>query len=129
MGNVRPRFKESGPPSPFDARRQRSHSLFAMWVTLPLATGLSVAEPMYDSEAKCGRRGRDGVTLAAEPVVVLDGQITEMSLADVGGLDVESIEIVCWQDAKRRYGLELPANVIDIRTKKHPSRSDDIRPA
>jgi len=53
-----------------------------------------------------------------EPLIIIDGVITDNTLADIGSLDVESIEIVKGEQAKALYGERAVGGVILI-TMKH----------
>jgi len=73
-------------------------------------------QPGQDSQIML--RGPTTITGSQDPLIIIDGVITDNSLADIGSLDVESIEIVKGAAAASLYGSRAQNGVIQIRTKR-----------
>lgn len=63
-------------------------------------------------------RGPTTITGSQSPLIIVDGVITDNTLADIGSLDVESIEIVKGAAAASLYGSRASNGVVQIRTKR-----------
>ncbi|MBT8397209.1 MAG: carboxypeptidase-like regulatory domain-containing protein, partial [Gemmatimonadetes bacterium] len=63
-------------------------------------------------------RGPTTITGSQTPLIIVDGVITDNTLADIGALDVESIEIVKGAAAASLYGSRAQNGVVQIRTKR-----------
>ncbi|MCK5653482.1 MAG: TonB-dependent receptor plug domain-containing protein, partial [Gemmatimonadetes bacterium] len=63
-------------------------------------------------------RGPTTITGTQDPLIIIDGVITDNTLADIGSLDVESIEIVKGAAASSLYGSRAQNGVVQIRTKR-----------
>jgi TonB-linked SusC/RagA family outer membrane protein len=63
-------------------------------------------------------RGPTTITGSQTPLIIVDGVITDNTLADIGSLDVESIEIVKGAAAASLYGSRASNGVVQIRTKR-----------
>ena len=70
-------------------------------------------------------RGPTTITGTQDPLIIIDGVITDNSLADISALDVESIEIVKGAAASSLYGSRAQNGVIQIRTKRGSGLSID----
>ncbi len=69
-------------------------------------------------EASVMLRGPTTITGAQGPLIIVDGVITDNTLADVNSLDVESIEIVKGAAAASLYGSRAQNGVVQIQTKR-----------
>jgi TonB-linked SusC/RagA family outer membrane protein len=69
---------------------------------------------MFRGPTAINSSGRD----ANGPLVIIDGVITDNTMADIDALDVESIEIVKGAAAASLYGSRASAGVIQIRTRR-----------
>ena len=63
-------------------------------------------------------RGPTTITGSQTPLIIVDGVITDNTLADIGSLDVESIEVVKGAAAASLYGSRAQNGVVQIRTKR-----------
>jgi TonB-linked SusC/RagA family outer membrane protein len=63
-------------------------------------------------------RGPTTITGTQDPLFIVDGIITDNTLADIGSLDVESIEIVKGAAAASLYGSRAQNGVVQISTKR-----------
>ena len=63
-------------------------------------------------------RGPTSITGSQSPLVIIDGVITDNTMADIDALDVESIEIVKGAAAASLYGSRASNGVIQIRTRR-----------
>ena len=63
-------------------------------------------------------RGPTTITGSQDPLVIIDGVITDNTLADIASLDVESIEIVKGAAGASLYGSRAQNGVIQIRTRR-----------
>jgi len=80
------------------------------------------------SDAQIMLRGPTTITGSQTPLIIVDGVITDNTLADIGSLDVESVEIVKGAAAASLYGSRAQNGVIQIRTKRGQSlRMDQSR--
>lgn len=69
-------------------------------------------------EAQMMFRGPTSITGSQSPLVIIDGVITDNTMADIDALDVESIEIVKGAAAASLYGSRASNGVIQIRTRR-----------
>ena len=63
-------------------------------------------------------RGPTTITGSQTPLIIIDGVITDNTMADIDALDVESIEIVKGAAAASLYGSRASNGVINIRTRR-----------
>lgn len=63
-------------------------------------------------------RGPTTITGTQSPLLIIDGVITEGTLADISSLDIESIEIVKGAAGASLYGSRAQNGVVQIRTKR-----------
>lgn len=63
-------------------------------------------------------RGPTTITGSQSPLIIVDGVITDNTLADVDALDVESIEVVKGAAAASLYGSRAANGVVQIQTKR-----------
>jgi len=63
-------------------------------------------------------RGPTTITGSQSPLVIIDGVITDNTMADIDALDVESVEIVKGAAAASLYGSRASNGVINIRTRR-----------
>ena len=69
-------------------------------------------------DAQIMLRGPTTITGTQTPLIIVDGIITDNTLADIGALDVENIEIVKGAAAASLYGSRAQNGVIQINTKR-----------
>ncbi len=69
-------------------------------------------------QAEVMLRGPTTITGSQSPLVIIDGVITDNTMADIDALDVESIEIVKGAAAASLYGSRASNGVINIRTRR-----------
>lgn len=70
-------------------------------------------------------RGPTTITGTQNPLIIVDGVITDNTLADLGALDVESIEIVKGAAGASLYGSRAQNGVVQIRTRRGNNLSVD----
>ncbi len=70
-------------------------------------------------------RGPTTITGTQSPLIIVDGVITNQTLADVAALDVESIEIVKGAAGASLYGSRAQNGVVQIRTRRGSGLSVD----
>ena len=70
------------------------------------------------SDADIMLRGPTTITGSQSPLIIIDGVITDNTLADISSLDVESIEIVKGAAAASLYGSRAQNGVVQISTKR-----------
>lgn len=70
-------------------------------------------------------RGPTSITGGQQPLIIIDGVITNQTLADIESLDVESIEVVKGAAAASMYGSRAQAGVIQIQTKRGSGLATD----
>ncbi len=70
-------------------------------------------------------RGPTTITGSQQPLIIIDGVITDNTLADISSLDVESIEVVKGAAASSLYGSRAQNGVVQIRTKRGQSLDVD----
>ncbi|HIC52708.1 MAG TPA: hypothetical protein EYO97_02650, partial [Gemmatimonadetes bacterium] len=63
-------------------------------------------------------RGPTSISKSNSPLVIIDGVITDNTMADIDALDVESVEIVKGAAAASLYGSRASNGVINIRTRR-----------
>ena len=63
-------------------------------------------------------RGPTSIAKSNSPLVIIDGVITDNTMADIDALDVESVEIVKGAAAASLYGSRASNGVINIRTRR-----------
>lgn len=63
-------------------------------------------------------RGPTTITGSQAPLMIVDGVITDNTMADIDALDVESVEIVKGAAAASLYGSRAQNGVINIRTRR-----------
>lgn len=63
-------------------------------------------------------RGPTSITGSQEPLVIIDGVVTQGRLADIDPMDIASIEVVKGAAAASLYGSRAQAGVIQITTKR-----------
>jgi TonB-linked SusC/RagA family outer membrane protein len=76
----------------------------------------SSGKPGDDSEIML--RGPTTITGSQSPLMIIDGVITDNTMADIDALDVESVEIVKGAAAASLYGSRAQNGVINIRTRR-----------
>ena len=69
-------------------------------------------------------RGATSISGSQEPLVIIDGTITRLSLADVASEDIERIEVVKGAAASSLYGSDAANGVIQIFTKRGANLAD-----
>jgi TonB-linked SusC/RagA family outer membrane protein len=69
-------------------------------------------------------RGNTSMFGSQEPLIIIDGVISEGSLADINGQDIESIEVVKGAAASSIYGSRAANGVVNIRTKRGANLTD-----
>jgi TonB-linked SusC/RagA family outer membrane protein len=69
-------------------------------------------------------RGNTSMFGTQEPLIIIDGIISESSLADINAQDVESIEVVKGAAAASIYGSRAANGVVNIRTKRGSNLAD-----
>jgi TonB-linked SusC/RagA family outer membrane protein len=77
------------------------------------------------SEAGILLRGPTTITGTQDPLIIVDGVITDNTLADIASLDVESIELVKGAAGASLYGSRAQNGVVQIRTKRGTGLSID----
>jgi len=70
------------------------------------------------SDADIMLRGPTTITGSQDPLIIVDGVITDNTLADISSLDVESVEIVKGAAASSLYGSRAQNGVVQITTKR-----------
>ncbi len=70
-------------------------------------------------------RGPTTITGSQNPLIIVDGVITDNTLADISSLDVESVEIVKGAAAASLYGSRAQNGVVQIRTRRGSGLSVD----
>lgn len=70
-------------------------------------------------------RGPTTITGTQSPLIIVDGVITDNTLADIASLDVESIEIVKGAAGASLYGSRAQNGVVQIRTRRGSGLSVD----
>lgn len=70
-------------------------------------------------------RGPTTITGSQSPLIIIDGVITDNTLADIASLDVESIELVKGAAGASLYGSRAQNGVVQIRTKRGTGLSVD----
>ncbi|HSM02986.1 MAG TPA: SusC/RagA family TonB-linked outer membrane protein [Longimicrobiales bacterium] len=70
-------------------------------------------------------RGPTTITGTQNPLIIVDGVITDNTLADISSLDVESVELVKGAAAASLYGSRAQNGVVQIRTKRGTGLSVD----
>ncbi|MGD2071376.1 MAG: carboxypeptidase-like regulatory domain-containing protein, partial [Gemmatimonadota bacterium] len=79
-------------------------------------------------EAEIMMRGPTSITGSQAPLIIVDGVITDNTMADIDALDVESIEVVKGPAAASLYGSRAQNGVIQIQTKRGSGlATDDAR--
>lgn len=69
-------------------------------------------------EAEIMLRGPTSIRRGNTPLIIIDGVVTDVTLADVEALDIASIEIVKGAAAASLYGSRAQAGVVQIQTKR-----------
>jgi TonB-linked SusC/RagA family outer membrane protein len=77
------------------------------------------------NEASIMLRGPTSITGSQEPLIIVDGVITDNTMADIDALDVSSIEVVKGAAAASLYGSRAQAGVIQIQTKRGSGLATD----
>lgn len=70
-------------------------------------------------------RGPTTITGTQNPLIIVDGVITDNTLADISSLDVESIEVVKGAAGASLYGSRAQNGVVQIRTRRGAGLSID----
>jgi TonB-linked SusC/RagA family outer membrane protein len=70
-------------------------------------------------------RGPTTITGSQSPLIIIDGVITDNTLADISSLDVESIEMVKGAAGASLYGSRAQNGVVQIRTRRGSGLSVD----
>jgi TonB-linked SusC/RagA family outer membrane protein len=70
-------------------------------------------------------RGPTTITGTQSPLIIVDGVITDNTLADISSLDVEAIEVVKGAAAASLYGSRAQNGVVQIRTRRGAGLSID----
>ncbi|MFQ5536037.1 MAG: SusC/RagA family TonB-linked outer membrane protein [Gemmatimonadota bacterium] len=76
-------------------------------------------------EASIMLRGPTTITGSQAPLIIVDGVITDNTLADIEALDVESVEVVKGAAASSLYGSRAANGVVQIQTKRGSGLSVD----
>lgn len=93
---------------------------FAGALALIIASGAS-APTGIEGELKCGSGTPTRFPNAPEPVYVVDGQaIPEQELSALDRGSIESLEVLCFEEIHRRFGIEARRSGIVIFTKPGP---------
>jgi TonB-linked SusC/RagA family outer membrane protein len=71
-------------------------------------------------------RGPTSLTGSQSPLVIVDGVITDNTLADIDALDIASIEVVKGAAASSLYGSRAANGVIQIQTKRASGLATDL---
>ena len=69
-------------------------------------------------------RGATSISGSQEPLVIIDGTITRLSLSDIASEDIERIEVVKGAAASSLYGSDAANGVIQIFTKRGANLAD-----
>ena len=80
--------------------------------------GIRIEQSNGNSGAKVYLRGAKSINGNIEPLIVVDGFVTSLSLSDINPTDIETIEIVKGAAASALYGTRGEGGVIQIITKK-----------
>lgn len=80
--------------------------------------GIRIDQSAGNEEGKVYLRGAKSISGNLEPLIVVDGFVTSLSLADIAPSDIENIEIVKGAAASALYGTRGEGGVIQVITKK-----------
>ena len=69
-------------------------------------------------------RGATSIAGSQDPLIIIDGTITRLSLADVASEDIERVEVVKGAAASSLYGSDAANGVIQIFTKRGANLAD-----
>lgn len=80
--------------------------------------GIRIEQSEGNQGAKVYLRGAKSINGNIEPLIVVDGFVTSLSLPDINPTDIETIEVVKGAAASALYGTRGEGGVIQIITKK-----------
>lgn len=80
--------------------------------------GLRIDQSEGNQGAKVYLRGAKSISGNIEPLIVVDGFVTGLSLSDINPSDIENIEVVKGAAASALYGTRGEGGVIQVITKK-----------
>jgi TonB-linked SusC/RagA family outer membrane protein len=80
--------------------------------------GIRIDQSAGNESAKVYLRGAKSVSGNIEPLIVIDGFVTSLSLSDIAPSDIETIEVVKGAAASALYGTRGEGGVIQVITKK-----------
>lgn len=69
-------------------------------------------------------RGATSISGSQEPLVIIDGTITRLTLADIASEDIERVEVVKGAAASSLYGSDAANGVVQIFTKRGANLAD-----
>ena len=69
-------------------------------------------------------RGATSISGSQDPLIIVDGTITRISLADIASEDIERVEVVKGAAASSLYGSDAANGVVQIFTKRGASLAD-----
>ncbi len=69
-------------------------------------------------------RAATSIVASADPMVIIDGTITRLSLADINSEDIERVEIIKGAAASSLYGSDAANGVVQIFTKRNAHLAD-----
>lgn len=80
--------------------------------------GIQITQSAGNAAPKISLRGAKSVSGNVDPLLVIDGFVTALSLSDLNPQDIESIEIVKGAAASALYGTRGEGGIIQVLTKK-----------
>ncbi len=80
--------------------------------------GIRIEQSEGNQGAKVYLRGAKSINGNIEPLIVVDGFVTSLSLSDINPIDIETIEVVKGAAASALYGTRGEGGVIQVITKK-----------
>ena len=80
--------------------------------------GIRIEQSNGNAGAKVYLRGAKSINGNIEPLIVIDGFVTSLSLSDINPTDIETIEVVKGAAASALYGTRGEGGVIQVITKK-----------
>jgi len=80
--------------------------------------GIQISQSSGNSGATVYLRGAKSVSGNIEPLLVIDGFVTALTLSDLNPQDIESIEVVKGAAASALYGTRGEGGIIQVLTKK-----------
>ena len=80
--------------------------------------GIRIEQSEGNQGAKVYLRGAKSINGNIEPLIVVDGFVTSLSLSDINPNDIETIEVVKGAAASALYGTRGEGGVIQVITKK-----------